>query len=196
MACGGDNQSKNNTVDWGDSNDYYLNGQKLSIKLPAKFKESSRYRINTDVPRLTSDKDLSQVVQSALESFEETDKNIDVFVDTTSQYHFVTILDAEGKITIDKSSAARLGKRLMEDYGQMNLSKRGMEVNRLESNIKKSTQQQLAKYKFEIINKKKKTKVYATSFFITNSTRSMIIHEFSDSKDDLELYTWSLKENF
>ncbi len=193
-SCGGKNQTK--AVDWGEATDRYLTGQQLTIKLPNVFKKSSRYRIKNDVPGLSKDGALSYVVQEALEQFEDTDKEIDLYVDTTSQYRFVTILDSEDKIQIDQTAASRLGKLLMEDYDKMDLSKRGLKVTKLESNIKKNNEQQLAKFKFAFENSRKKTKTYVTSFFVTNSTRTLVIHEFSDSTEDLELYTWSINENY
>jgi len=193
-ACGG--KKERTAVDWGDVTEHYLNGQQVSIKLPSEFKESSRYRISSDVAALKKDKSLSNIVESALEQFEETDNNIDIFVDTSSQYHFVAILDSDELIPIDQTTAARLGKLLMEDYEKMDFSRKGLEVKRLESNIKKNTEQSLAKFKFEILNKRKKDKSYANTFFVTNSTRTLIIHEFSSGKEDLEFFTWSINENY
>lgn len=190
---GQDNQQ---AVDWGDSKEHYLKGKGVTIKLPSGFVESSRYRIQEDVPALNNKSASVEVVQDALTEFERNDATIDVFVDTTSQYRFITILDVAEKIALDKSAAAKLGKRLMEDYEKMDLSKRGVSVDRIQSNIKKNNLQKLAKFKFEISERNKKSKTYVTSFFITNSTRTVIIHEFSDSKEDLEFYTWSLNENY
>lgn len=194
IACGGPKQEE--TVSWDNTTDHYLKGKTVSVKLPESFVESSRYRIQEDVPALKSNSTALEVVQKALEKYEQNDQSVDLFIDTTSQYHFVTILDTDEKISLDKSSAAKLGKVLMEDYKKMDLSKRGVEITRLESNIKKNTIQKLAKFKFEINDKRKRNKTYVTSFFITNSTRTLIWHEFSDSKDDLEYYTWSVKENY
>ena len=194
IACSGKKEQV--SIDWGNFNEHYLNGQQVSLKLPAEFKRSSKFRIASDLPKLQNSKYLGDVVSSAIEQFESTDSNIDVFVDSTSQYRFVTILDSAEKISIDKSSSAQLGKMLMEDYKKMKLSKKGLDVNKLESNIKKNNQQHMAKFKFEIVNKRNKAKTYATTFFITNSTRSLIIHEFSDQLEDLEFYTWSLNENY
>ena len=194
-ACGG-KQETASSVSWEGTKDHYLSGTSTSIKLPDSFKSSSKYRIREDLPGLKKSGATLFVIQDALEKFESEDERIDVFIDTSSNYRFVTILDAPDKISIDKGSAAKLGKILMEDYGKMALSRKNIAVNKLESKIKNNNQQKLAKFKFEIKDKRKGTKTYATSFFITTSTRTLVIHEFSDSEEDLEFYTWSLNEGF
>lgn len=192
------NNSQKSEIDsmWDNTTEYYLKGKPVSVNLPASFKESSRYRIKQDMPELNKRKSSLYIVQEALANFEEKDKNVNLYIDTLSDYHFVTILDAGEKIQLDKTAAARLGKVLMEDYEKMELNKRGIKVTRLESNIKKNNVQKMVKFKFEIKDTKRKETTYATSFFITNSTRTLIIHEFSDQQDDLEYYTWSIKENY
>lgn len=188
--------SNESSVDWGETQEHYLNGKGVSIKLPGTFILSSRYRIKQDLPALNNKSAAASIIEDALADYERKDPNINVFVDTSSQYRFVTILNSEEKIALDKSSAARLGKVLMEDYKKMDLSKRGVEVSRIESNIKNNNYQKLAKFKFEIKDKRKKKSSYVTSFFVTNNTRTLILHEFSDSKEDLEFFTWSLSENY
>ncbi len=196
ILIGCDSKSKQETVNWENAIEHYLRGKQVSIKLPESFKVSSRYRIKEDLPALNDNEARSIVVQKALEKFENSDSEIDLYIDTTSQYRFFVILDSDEKISIDKSAAAKLGRVLMEDYEKMNLSKRGIEVKKLVSTIKQNNIQKMAKFKFEVLNKRKKMKTYVTSFFITNSTRTLIIHEFSDSIEDMEYYTWSINENY
>jgi len=196
LSSCGNKTSNEKSVDWGETQEHYLNSKGVSIKLPSSFVASSRYRIKQDLPALNNKSAAASIIEDALADYERKDPNINVFVDTSTQYRFLTILNSDDKIALDRSSAARLGKVLMEDYEKMDLSKRGVEVNRIESNIKNNNYQKLAKFKFEIKDKLKKKSSYVTSFFVTNNSRTLILHEFSDSKEDLEFFTWSISEKY
>ena len=88
-----------------------LLGDKGELRLPKGYKRTSRYRIEEDMPELAQDSIRLLLMQNRLAAMEFDDAEIDVFYDTLSRFHHLSITDLEF-MPFDRTIAAALNQEL------------------------------------------------------------------------------------
>ena len=76
---------------WANTTWFNLDNESIALRIPNNFKKSSRFRLKEDMAYQTKDSSQLLFMQNALENLEFNDSQIDVFVDTTSQFHLAVI---------------------------------------------------------------------------------------------------------
>jgi hypothetical protein len=150
-------------------------------------------RLKEDVAYLKDNAEVLKIFQELLHTFEFQDAEIDVFVDETSEYHIVVIIDIP-KIEINKLTGGILKKQINDNFRNLEANNPDFTFVERESNISKNNNGALMKFKHNVKNwKYDNFGVFHTNYIYTNSTKSYNIIEINTSTKDISDYIWSLK---
>jgi len=84
--------NKQNQIDtWANTTWTQLTQENIKLRVPDNFKQSSRFRIKEDLPRLGEDSTKLSLVLKSLHLLEFEDSEIDVFIDTSKAYRLVIV---------------------------------------------------------------------------------------------------------
>ncbi len=192
LSCQSD-QAKNTNDIWKNTTKHQLLGEVATIKIPSKFKRSSRFRLKDDVPYFEKDAFLLKYFQHQLENKQFKDEKIDVFVDTTAVVRLFSVLDRE-PIPLNKQALTLFNHQMKKSFERLNLADLFIETKKMEAFSKKTSDKVLIKIKYAIHNKLQDISHYQTVFVMTTAYRTVFVTEFSDNTEDIENYLWSLKK--
>lgn len=187
-ACGNKTNSKDNL--WADTTWTQLTGESIKFRKPNEFKISSRYRIKEDLPKIDDSK--IALLQTALEGLELQDAQLDVFVDTTSNYRFVIICNVE-PIRFTKSDATILKKDIERQNALKDNIDLYTEYGELDAKINQGNNLIMAQFTTPIKNLVDNSIAYNTIYYLTGSSYSLVVFEMSDDTDRIEDYLWTTK---
>ena len=193
FSCQSDQSDKDNKQLWADTQEVQLLGESTKLKLPKKFKRSSRFKISKDIPLLEQDTLLKKYIEANLEGVEFEDEKIDVFVDTTKTFRFIRLVNME-KVEVNKLSADMLSSVIKQKYEEVEKNSYGIEVTKLVSEMKNNSKQHLLMFKYKMYNKVWDAAIYETTYFVITKYRTIVVNEYSNLPLDIEPYLWSVKE--
>ncbi len=185
------NQKKSNSP-YENAKTFSLLEIDKNIKLPASFKRTSRYRVKEDVSKLKEDTLALYLFQETLHSAEFIDAEVDIFADTTSEFHTVIILEQQ-RMQINKTTGSIIKKQLNDMYRSFEAHNSDITVVEVESNMSQNNIGSLLKYKHNLKNWNNGLDIYYNQFFYSNSNKSFMITEINMSIKDITKYIWSLK---
>ena len=192
-SCGSDKKHAQKD-EWANTTWYQLSSENIKLKLPNQLKESSRYRLEEDLPLLTQDSSKLRLVQNALGILEFEDSEIDVFVDTTKTYRLIIICNTQ-RIDFNKSDAAVLKKQIeVQNQNDAALNTELVYGNIL-AQMKGNQSLKLVRYTTPISNLKDTNKVYNSIYYLTGNSYSLIVYEFSSDEELVEKYLWTTMLN-
>lgn len=176
-------ESKKNVA----GNYHYLQDKEQKIFLPIAFRESGRYRLKNDVPIFRNDTFMLSSLQRQLERMEFTDSEIDVFVDTSSNYHLLIIVDM-ARIPLDQTTGSLVAKNIKQQHDEEEIATAGfIKFKTLETSYKRAVNGEYFKFKYEMTSILE-DKIYDTRYVLTTDSQTFFLIEMSDSKPDLENY--------
>ena len=191
IACGNNPESKQ-ANDWKETTWEQLQQENIKLRIPNQLKRSSRYRIKEDLPVLATDSIKLRQIQNSLELLEFEDAEVDVFVDTTKTYRMIIICNTS-KIDFNKTDAAILKQQLKANNENQQLSHPSLEFGEISAKLKGNQNHKLARYTTQIRNKLDDSKVYNSIYYLTGSSYTLVIYEFSEDEDSIEKYLWTTK---
>lgn len=164
---------------------------KYSNPSPNYFKRSSRYRIKDDLPIMGLDKEALHTFQNNIEVFEGIDSEIDIYVDTTQHYRYITIFNTE-KVEFNESDAAYFKNQFVEiqKANQSPTTKLG----EVKAKFKRTSNFVFASYTIPEINIETGYKLNKSIFLITGHSYNLTVFEISDSEFSVEDYLWTTKK--
>ncbi len=194
-ACQSDSGAKKNTETgiWAETEKVYLDDERISIKLPASFKRSSRYRVEQDLPKSGLNKKRMELFQNALEAMEFSDGEIDFFVDTTTNFRVLSIFNTD-RIDFNKKDGEILNALMSKSYSELLASTPGLKIDQLDSKMKNNDKLTIMKFKHKFDMKNPKQTMFVSLYYVNTSVQTIILHELSDKEADVEDYLWSLKD--
>lgn len=191
ISCG-NNSTNRQTDDWEATTWVQLHQENIKLRIPNQLKRSSRYRIKEDLPVLGKDSLKLRLFQNSLEQLEFEDAEIDVFVDTTKNYHMVIICNTS-KIDFNKNDVAILKEQLKANNEHKQLDNPDLEFGEPSVKLKGNQNHKLASYTTQIRNKLDDTKVYNSIYYLTGNSYTLIVYEFSADNGSIEKYLWTTK---
>ena len=188
------NQRPNSENIWNNTTQTSLDGESINFKKPNQLKRSSRYRIKEDLLTLNKDTSKLTLLQNQLEFLEFEDAEIDVFVDTTTNFRLIIIYNTQ-RINFNKKDVAIIKKKLKEINKNSELINPKLSYGQVKATMNGNGKLLLAKYKYEIINSTDNSKTYSSLYFLTAKAYTLVVFEFSDKSKDIEKYLWSVKSS-
>ncbi|MEM1220797.1 MAG: hypothetical protein AAGH79_17890 [Bacteroidota bacterium] len=170
----------------------YLDGVPIKFRKPGALKRSSRYRIYKDLPSVAEDSVLLLLLQNSLEAMEYQDREIDVFIDTTTEFRLMTMSNMPRMAfnAVDATVLKTMIKRRME---QADIENPLIEFGPLKASMKNSKTIQLARFQYTMTNSLDQMQLQETHYFLTGPSFSLYVWELADSPVEIEKYLWSLK---
>ncbi len=191
-GCSESTTSKPPPLNLENAQEITLLGEDIVLNLPNLLKRSSRYSLANDIPALRQDSLALYLIQNMLEGLEFEDSEIDVFVDTTSSFHTLVILNV-AYMPFDKNIGAMLNKSIRENYEQIESNLGYVRFEKMESTIKRRSTLQSMKFKYKISNLADQSVHYRTIYFMSNDRRSFVIYEDAAEEEDFEEFLWTIK---
>jgi hypothetical protein len=189
-GCGNANSSEN---PWEQTTRHFLEAGEVTIRLPHSFKPSSRYRIEEYFSSRTNvNPEALLLLQLSLESLEFTDSEPDIFVDTLSNFHLLTLINVD-RTPFNQSTGNFLSSRVRQAYERMEARDPKLEVEKVQTQMKENGALQLLKFKHRLHNRQTGVTIFRTIYFATSSLQTYIIDEYSHQEEDIEKYIWSLE---
>lgn len=178
---------------WANTTWEYLENEPIKFKKPAKLLRSSRYRLERDSPTISKDSAMLRVLQNTLEDMEFQDSNVDVFIDTTTYFHTLIIMNTS-PINFGMADIAYLKKELESKNESAALVNPELKFSGITASMKQSGGLKLATFKSSISSTHSLATTYRSIHYLTSSSFSLIVHELSDYKSGFDNYLWSFKE--
>jgi hypothetical protein len=173
----------------------YLEGKTASMNLPLTFKRSSRYLLERDIPAFQKNQFALWMFQQRLERLEFQDSEIDVFADTTSDLHFLMILNMP-HTPINKQAGNLLNGQINQMWRKIQASSGNLiNVEKAgEATIRGVGKTTVLKFKHKVSFLMMQENVeFHTVFIVTSEYRTLMIMEVSENENDVEEYLWTLK---
>ena len=144
------NPSKENP--WAGTTWEYLDGVPIKFRKPSALKRSSRYRIYKDLPSVAKDSVLLLLLQNSLKAMEYQDKEVDVFIDTTTEFRLITMSNMPRMVfnTVDATVLKTMIKKRMK---QAEIENPFIEFGELKASMKNSKTIQLARFQYTMTNR-------------------------------------------
>ena len=187
--------STSNTVKenpWTGTTWEYLDGVPIKFRKPSALKRSSRYRIYKDLPSVAKDTVLLLLLQNSLKAMEYQDKEVDVFIDTTTEFRLITMSNMP-RMDFNAIDATVLKTRIKKRIKQADIENPFIEFGELKASMKNSKTIQLARFQYIMTNRLDQTQLQETHYFLTGPSFSLYVWELADSPVEIEKYLWSLK---
>lgn len=159
---------------WSNCTTTFLKNEKITFKKPNDFKRTSRYRIKTDIPLLASDPHSLLMMENSLSSLEFQDAEIDVFVDTTTNFRMVIICNIQS-IRFNKNDALMVRKQVEIQNDGMEKLDTTMLYGDVKATLNNNSTLMMAKYKTELTNVITNGKLYNTIYYVTSNTFTLIV---------------------
>ncbi|MEL7117786.1 MAG: hypothetical protein AAFO07_00035 [Bacteroidota bacterium] len=176
---------------WAGTNEISLDGENIMFRFPSKFKRSSLYLLDSDIPSPTKNKTNLSLLRTFLAQTEHDDQYLDIFIDTTTQFRVLIVINA--KLTdLDETQATYITQNLNVVHSRVERANSGLNIKRLESNLKENRNQKVFKLKHEI-TMKSNPKLYKNLYYASTDLLTIQVLEFSDIDEDVEKYMWSLR---
>lgn len=192
------NEKKNNTTNFHDKfvNTAWrkLEGENIKLKLPNHFKLSSRYRLKEDMPLLSQDTAQLYLVQKSLELLEFEDSLIDIYVDTTKLFRMIFICNTQ-RIDFNKSDIGILKYQTElnnKKYADQNYE---LEFGEVSANLRGKGNLKLARLTTPITKIADNSTLFNSIFYVTGSTFSLVVYEFSNDEEFIETYLLTARLN-
>lgn len=191
ISCGNSptESSKNN---WEGTRYEHLNQEKIQLRIPNQMKRSSRYRLEKDLPILAKDSTKLRTVQNSLKLLEFEDSEIDVFIDTTKSYRMLIICNIS-RIDFSKADVAMLKQQLKSNNEKSQINEPTFKYGELSATMKANQIHKLARYTTQITNIVDNSMVYNSIFYLTGSSYTLVVYEFSEDEESIEKYLWTTK---
>ena len=176
---------------WSGTNEISLDGENIMFRFPTKFKRSSLYLLDSEIPNPTKNKTNLSLLKTFLAQTEHDDQYIDVFIDTTTQFRVLVVINAE-LLDLDETQATYITQNLNVVHNRVERANDGLKIKRLEANLKENRNQKVYKLKHEI-TMKSNPKLYKNLYYASTDLLTIQVLEFSDIDEDVEKYMWSLR---
>ena len=165
------------------SSEISLKGEAITLQLPKIFKRSSRYRIEEDLPQISIDSIWLYEIQQTLHQLEFEDSEIDVFVDTSTNFRLVILCNV-APIPFTNKDASIIRQKIENKNAIMD--RENVFISHAVTNLSMNKRRNavFAHYKTEVKNLRKWTTSYNSIYYVTTNKFSVIAYEFSDKEED------------
>ncbi len=178
---------------WENTTWETLEGERIRFRKPHKLMRSSRYRIERDSPTIASDTSMLRVLQNTLENLEFEDSQIDVFIDTTTYFHVLIICNVP-PIHFGTRDVAIIKKQLTDQNRATEKFNPNLKYEEVNAKVKQTKKIKVAKFESNMIDLTQNGKLYQSTYYLTTSSYSLVVYEFSDYNKGIEDYLWSVKQ--
>lgn len=190
LGCGKKENPK--PMNWENTTWQRLQGEQIQFRLPNNFKRSSPEAIHSDVPALKAKMHDMLVLEMIFSKMETLDKQIDIFVDTTSEFRLLIIGDIE-RMDLSPKNSASVKQEMEKKYAELNALDSTRQFVIKEATRSTKGMNKMVKYKTEITYSKTGINMFQTTYFLTTPLFTTIIYEYSLSKVEIMNYLWSVK---
>lgn len=178
-----------------DAKKVLLNEEIAQIQLPKSYIKSSRYTIGTDLKDMQEDTISLRMQERMLRAMEFEDSDIDVFVDTLSQFNRIIIVDIP-LIELNPTIGGQLNSVIKNSINNLCYESEGnLSAEKIESTMKQvHSDLQYFKFKYRILNHTTELGFDFTYYIFSSSLRTYLIYEYTIT-EDIERYLRKLKDN-
>lgn len=191
IACGQSNKNRSTTI-WPNTVWFQLTQEMIKLRLPSSFKRSSRHRLEQDLPSIARDSIRLTMMQNALEMLEFEDAEIDLFVDTTKDNRLVIVSNFP-KFNITTRNFASMKEEIVKRNENDRINNPEFLYSDIGAQMKSNAQHTLARYTKKITNRLDLSDIYHSIYYLTGSSYSLMIYEFSEDDENIERCLWSTK---
>ncbi|MFK8101253.1 MAG: hypothetical protein AB8G15_01965 [Saprospiraceae bacterium] len=191
LSCGNDGVQQVKNL-WPDTQKIQLQDENVYLQIPKQLTRSSRYRLQQDMPNLEKDSLSLVLFQDALAGMEFDDAEIDVFVDSTSNW-MIIIMNLP-YVPLDKNIGAMFNGILKKKARAIEAKYPNLKVNKIASRMKQNKQQKMMKFKNQYLDEKAQRQFFESIYFISTKIQSYAIVEIAAGEKDIEKHLWSIKD--
>lgn len=177
---------------WDRSEWVSLVGESIQFRKPDEFKRTSRYRIREDLAELKVDTLQLKLLENSLENLEFEDSEVDVFIDTTTNYRILVICNIE-RIDFSNNDATKLKSRIQEQNSKLKNENPSLNFGNVNGTVKRNQNLSIAKYATVISNTMNSNRINRSIYFVTSDEFTLVVYEFSDNPKAIEMYLWTVK---
>ena len=190
--CGGDKKTVAPSI-FDDAQTILLSDETTKVSIPSTFKQSTRFRLESDIPVFKKDRVRLRMMQNILANLEDNDTPVTIYVDTTTDYR-LTMFNKIDRVTFDKTSGSILNQQVQAQFEGLEAQIPELNIEKIDSKIKGTDKLKMMKFKYKVTNKRSKKHFFASLYYLTTPLQTLVINEFSDIENDIEDYLWSTKD--
>lgn len=191
-GCQQDKTTQKKDDFWKDTTEHIMDSEVIKLTVPNKYTTTSIYKYKSTFPALEKNKLATDLMQNGIASFEMLDEEIDVFVDTTSQFNAFLVMDVP-RMEFDKDSGDKLGALITKQYAKQKKKSPRLKIDAIDSKLNSTDKLKMMKFKHKL-KESGSPEVYNSLYYVTTPSQTVIVLEYSEEEPDIEKYLWSLRD--
>jgi len=186
------NENKSGDEIMANSTWEFLSNESIKFRKPNNLKRSSRFRLKEDMPALANHPTKLLIFQNSLNEMEFSDSQIDVFVDTTTNFRIVIICNVD-RIPFQKSDAIMLKQSIRNQLYKVENKTPNVTFSELQGKINATKTSIMASYSTKVIDMVENTYLNFSNHYLTGNAFTLVVYEYSDSDEGIEKYLWTTR---